>query len=126
MDYQFKRDIYGSPIAKLSMGHEIVGRWLTDELGSSLSKTERLINLIEEIEKGARVSAVQKGADFELHIGPSEVEFELVEQNFESDHDQMNDSFLEQNELNTDQEGCSCGLVDFKQVVLSWKDYIHA
>lgn len=124
MDYQFKRDIYGNPIATLSMEHEIIGRWLTDELSGNASKVQRLLTVIEQIENGQRVSFSQQGTDFELNLGPSEVEFEAIERDYDCDQEQMNASYLEANELNTDMASCSCGLVDFKQVVLSWWEYI--
>lgn len=124
MDYQFKRDIYGNPVAKLSMEHEVIGRWLTDELSGNISKIQQLLTVIEQIENGQRVSFRQQGTDFELNLGPSEVEFEAVERDYDCDQEQMNASYLEANELNTDVAGCCCGLVDFKQVVLSWKEYI--
>ena len=38
MDYEFSFDDDGKPNAVLSMGHEVLGRWLTEELGQNSSK----------------------------------------------------------------------------------------
>ncbi len=94
MDYQFKIDLYGQPIAKFSMGHETIGRWLSDELSSNQNAVRKLIVLITEIENGQTGFREFNGTEFQLTISLSGVQVNPLEGSFDQD-----DFLLEDNNL---------------------------
>ncbi len=119
MDYEFSYDLLGQPIARLSMGHEAIGRWFSEELGSDLQRINELLNIIEEIEL-RKVSQRQLiGAEFELHIDINEVEIFAQTLDFDVAEDLPEDTNLYDEESRS-----GCGLPDFKQALLSWKTFV--
>lgn len=137
MDYQFRHDIYGLPIAKFSMGHESIGQWLSDELGKSQFKTNELINTIIQIENGNVGFKELKGNQLQLTLNLMSVEVELLENEPSNKYYEQEDSDQDYFEHDKDEHGkdehenltncdlkSECGLLDFKQVVLDWLDFI--
>ena len=127
MDYQFRHDIYGLPIAKFSMGHEAIGQWFSDELGKSKIKTNELINIVNQIECGDAGFKEIKGSQLLLTINLMSVEVEALENNF-SDDDFPKDEYSQDNDGNEKLHDCElkaeCGLQDFKLAVVDWLDFI--
>ena len=119
MDYQFKKDLLGQPIAKFSMGHEAVGRWLSDELSNNQPAIQRLIDLIAQIENGNLGYRVFNGAELQLTVSLSGVEVTPLEDEIWGDNSVFQDNNL------YDGESCAeCGLSDFKEVLLSWEEFV--
>ena len=119
MDYQFKRDILGLPIAKFSMGHEAVGRWLTDELAGNKVRILSLIDIIEKIEQSKIGFRELTGSEFQISLSLSGVEINAITTDFD-----LGDFMLEKTHLYQEESFSECGLQDFKQAVLSWLDYV--
>ena len=119
MDYQFKKDYLGQPIAKFSMGHEAIGRWLTDELGSNQKALQSLIDIVTQIEQSLIGFREINGSELQLTVSLNGVEVSLIETGVELD-----DSIDEEDSLYESESFSECGLQDFKQVLLSWFDYI--
>lgn len=119
MDYQFKKDLYGQPIAKFSMGHEAIGRWLSDELSNNQPIIQKLIDLISQIENGRVGFREINGAEFQLSISLSGVEVGPLE----SEHIEDN-SLLQDHNLYEGESIAECGLFDFKEVLLSWQEFV--
>ncbi|GAM72808.1 hypothetical protein JCM19241_2263 [Vibrio ishigakensis] len=47
MEFEFKRG-FGEYSVQTSMGHEIIGRWLQEEIGRDLTKIEQVLDLTEQ------------------------------------------------------------------------------
>ena len=119
MDYQFKKDLYGKPIATFSMGHESIGRWLTEELGCNQRSCDELLKNIALVEQGEVGFREIVGSEFELSISKSGVEVRSIINDFALEDVLLEDAILYQG------ESCSeCGLTDFKDVLIAWVDYI--
>lgn len=119
MDYQFTKDILGHPCAKFSMGHEAIGRWLTDELGDNLQRVQALINTVEQVEQSIIGFREIIGLELVLHLSISGIEIEPVESDVEPD-----EMMIENGELYQSESFSECGLQDFKQALLSWQEYV--
>jgi len=116
MDFQFKRDILGQPIASFSMGHEAIGRWLTDELGSNQTSTLNLIDMVNKIEQSLIGFREMSGSELELTLSLNGVEVSALESDIDL---QDEDSNLYESESFSE-----CGLLDFKQALQSWLEFI--
>ena len=122
MDYQFRHDIYGLPIAKFSMGHEAIGQWLSDELGENRLKTNELINIISQIECGDIGFKEIKGSQLLLSLNLINAEVEALESDYiEDDFTQSSDDI---DQLHDCELKAECGISDFKLAIIDWLDFI--
>ena len=119
MDYQFKKDLFGQPIAKFSMGHEAIGRWLSDELSNNQAAIQHLIDLVTQIESGHVGFREFNGAELHLTVSLTGVEINPLGDDFLED-----DSILQDNSLYEGESVAECGLSDFKEVLLSWREFV--
>lgn len=121
MEFEFTRNtLMGEYYVKCSMGHEIIGRWLQDEIGTNRQKIDQVCALLDEAQ--LRTSKEQKllGTEISLVICEDEV---TVQEN-SLDHD----AELEEQHSEYDYYNCestaSCGLEDFELLIERWKDFI--
>lgn len=121
MEFEFTRNtLMGEYYVKCSMGHEIIGRWLQEEIGINRQKIDQVCALLDEAQ--LRTSKEQKllGTEISLVICEDEV---TVQEN-SLDHD----SELEEQHSEYDYYNCestaSCGLEDFELLMDRWKDFI--
>lgn len=118
MDYEFRRDLYGHYQAELSMGHEALGLWLSEELGTDLVLAKNLLNKIEQLQKTEYWEHYQPGREFMLTMNPEGVEVQaaLLDDSTDEAPDELN---------HYDQESqASCGLDDFRQLLTTWCEFI--
>jgi uncharacterized protein YacL (UPF0231 family) len=115
MDFEYRYNSSGQPVAEFSMGHEAIGRWITDELGASFPKIEQLLAIIEQIESGALVEKSIIGIDLKLSLNYEDVEVNAL---FDSDEE-----LPEETNLSEDESYACCGLPDFKQAVEEWLSF---
>ena len=118
VDYEFKFDGQGRPLAKFSMEHEAIGCWLTDE-SNTLERIDRLLLIVDKLEKREIYQKLIVGGDYELQLFSTEVEFSLL-------NEDSNDDFYLEEELSLYEGRCfaGCGLLDFKQALESWRAFI--
>ncbi len=119
MDYHFTVDDHGRPVAAFTMGHEAIGRWLSEELGSNPQRTEQLLQRIEQLELRQCHRHRQIGSEFQLRIEHDEIEIIALALAAEVD-----DELPEETELFDQQLYAECGLEDFKQLLLAWLAFI--
>lgn len=119
MDYEFSVDEYDRPIAEFSLGHEAIGRWLTEELCDQLQVVDELLTLIQQIELRQIPSHKHTGTLFELQISEDEVEVTAL-----SLKNEMSEELPENTRLYDDEHYAECGLKDFKHAVQAWKAFI--
>lgn len=113
------------PEAKFSMGHEAVGRWLTEELKGNRDSIESLLNTISKVENGEISNESIEGKEFILRIDRDEVEIIALTLDGDicSDSD-IQDDIPEDTNLYNEEMRSECGLPDFKYAVESWLVFI--
>ena len=112
MDYEFRYNSQNLPVAEFSMGHEAIGRWITDELGDSIAKIQELLSVIEQIENAQLAQKTIFGRELTLSLSQEDVEITAA---YDTDEELPEDTSLSEDELTA-----SCGLPDFKQAVEEW------
>ncbi|WP_423839834.1 YacL family protein [Vibrio mytili] len=121
MEYEFIRNtLMGEYYVKCSMGHEIVGRWLQEEIGKDRMKIAQVEALIEQSFCSPSQEHSLLGTEISLMIHGDEV---LVEENTMShDHDiELESEFDFYNAEST----ASCGREDFVTLIEQWKSFLN-
>ena len=129
MDFKFKKNIYGQSTAIFSMEHEVIGRWLNDEIYENQPKISEILILIEKLEQGRIGFKEIIGSEFQLSMSHTGVEIKAL--SLDADYPDFNDNSCESDEpfeygeLYDKESYAECGLLDFKLVLLSWQEYIN-
>ncbi|AMG30213.1 hypothetical protein AL542_07320 [Grimontia hollisae] len=121
MDYEFRRNTLDDSFhAELSMGHEALGRWLMDELGTDHDAIDEVLeNLNRVMQQGGEW--LRPGKVFHLQLTQEEA---LVQANsvMEGGEEEMPDVDLHAYE----EESVSlCGPEDLLSVLEAWQDFIR-
>ena len=121
MDYEFRRNTFDDSFyCEFSMGHEAVGRWLLDEIGTDRQELTDVIGNIEQaIENGKEWHRL--GHSFQLWLSQDEA---LIKANFlhEEDEQALLDEGLHSN---YDQESIAlCGPEDLLAALHAWQDFL--
>lgn len=119
MEYQFSFDIYEKPIAKLSMGHEVIGRWLSDEVSNNQQTINQILDIISQLERAKIFTRRMAGKDFEISFNQHDVE--ITTQCFGSE---FADALPEDTHIYEQESYAECGLQDFKQLLTDWQRFI--
>ncbi len=115
MDYDIYRDIYGCQQVRLSMGHEALGLWLTEEVGTDQGLISELLARVEQLKNSECWESHQQGREFVMTMTPDGVE---VRATLLDGHDDE----VAEGLSHYDQESeCSCGLDDFAQLLEAWQ-----
>ncbi|MHC6526349.1 YacL family protein [Vibrio proteolyticus] len=121
MDFVFKKNaLDGSYYCQCSMGHEIVGRWLQEEIGHEMARIEQVMALVAQARTAPGGEHRLLGREISLLISADEV---IIEANALA----LSDSEVvpEEFELyDSESVGC-CGLEDFEQLIRQWQAFIH-
>ncbi|WP_409421093.1 YacL family protein [Pseudaeromonas sp. ZJS20] len=119
MEYEFIRDTQGRLKAKVAMGQEVFGRWLSEELGADLPRLEALLADIAALEAGEKEQVSHYGQAFSLHLESEEVELVDNALRFEFDEELEPDlSYYDEESLG------GCGLVDFALLLRAWQQFV--
>ena len=121
MDYEFKKNMFdGQYLCRCSMGHEIIGRWLQEEIGTDSIKINRVFELIEQ----AKIHSVQEhkllGREVTMLICGDEV---MVQENTLT-HPIAADDLEELAVYDCESAGC-CGIEDFEQLMMQWREFVN-
>ncbi|MCC4799602.1 hypothetical protein BCT30_23180 [Enterovibrio norvegicus] len=121
MDYEFRRNTLDDSFhAELSMGHEALGRWLVDELGTDHSEIDNVLrNLQDVMQQGGEWN--RPGKVFHLQLTQEEA---LVQANalLEGTDEEM----PEQDFHAYEEESVSlCGPEDLMVLLEAWQDFIR-
>lgn len=120
MEFEFVRNtLMGEYYVKCSMGHEIVGRWLQEEIGKDEQKIAQVEQLIDQALSAPQQEHTLLGKEITLSILGDEV---MVQENV----------LLHGEELDADSEydfydcesTASCGLEDFSLAIEQWKRFL--
>ena len=121
MEFEFIRNtLMGKYYVKPSMGHEILGRWLEEEIGKDKQKIQKIEQLLQAVEQSPLLEHRFMGCEISLIIQGDEV---VAEENVLG-HGEV---ILEDSELNYyDSESiASCGLDDFVSLLKQWKAFLQ-
>ncbi len=119
MDYELQRDIYGRPQAQLSMGHEALGLWLSEEVGSEQRLITTLLEKVQQLQNQTCWEYQHPGREFMLTMTPEGIEVRAALL------DEVEDETIE-GLGHYDQESVShCGLDDFRQLLEAWKAFAN-
>ncbi len=119
MDFEFKKNtLDGSYHVVFSSGHEAIGHWLLEELGSDLVKLDQLMRQI-----GAQKENLQEwrllGREWSLFIEQNEVHI-TANHLLNLENEDLDDDLSAYDE----ESESWCGLEDFEQVLHSWRAFI--
>ena len=117
MDYEFRCNLYGRFEAVFSMGHEALGLWVSEELGADQVMISTLLNKVDELQNKQCWEHQQTGREFTLTMNPDgiEVRAALLDDVGDEAPDELS---------HYDQESqASCGLDDFRQLLVSWREF---
>ncbi|MBY5922418.1 YacL family protein [Ferrimonas balearica] len=118
MEYEFRRELGGQPLVLMSMGHEALGRYLTEECQEA-EALMRLRNALAQIRHGQCREWVLNGAEQSLLITVDAVQVR--------DHalGQMNGVDMDPDLDYYDAESeAVCGLEDFELLLDSWQAFL--
>ncbi len=118
MDYEFRRNPYGRYQADFSMGYEALGLWFSEELGGDHAMIACLLDELEQLINKQRWEYRHAGREFVLSMNQEGVEVHAAL--LGGTDDEVPDELS-----HYDQESkASCGLNDFRLVLLAWKEFV--
>lgn len=123
MEYEFRRDIItGNASAQFSYEHQAFGPWLEVEVGQSEVTLAQLLQKIELVVSKKEQELVLIGKEYSVTISLNDVVI-----NANASMNDLNEvpENLSSDELNMDENtSASCGIDDFRTLLLSWADFI--
>jgi uncharacterized protein YacL (UPF0231 family) len=121
MEYEFQRNTStGELLAEFSMGQEVIGFWLIEELGKSSDKYEALCQVISKLQRNQLKEWRIAGKALSIELDRDEVRI------FSNELDSVEVVELEDAMSLYDGESeAFCGLEDFNGVLNSWHDFIN-
>ncbi len=119
MDYDFTFDEYDKPVAEFSMGHEAIGTWFSQELGSNQQRIDELIDIIDQLVHHRIQQRLIEGTEYQLRLNQEDVEVVALSLGLEVDEELPEDTHLYDAESYAE-----CGLEDFQEALVSWHEFI--
>ncbi|NVD05713.1 UPF0231 family protein [Vibrio sp. JPW-9-11-11] len=120
MEFEFIRNtLMGEYYVKSSMGHEIVGRWLQEEVSKDWHKIEQVEGLIQAARSHPQQEHLLEGTEISLNIQGDEV---VVQENVLAHGQQLETD----NEFDfyDSESTASCGIEDFELLIEQWKTFL--
>ncbi len=118
MEYQFIKDPISGYCAQVSEGHQLVARWLNEELSVDPIKAH-FDELIEQY-LSTRQPQRLTGIELDIIVADDEVRFEahLI-------HQQVDLSCYQEDQLECEEQGlvAECGLIDLLDLLVGWFDF---
>lgn len=120
MEFEFIRNtLMGEYYVKSSMGHEIVGRWLQEEIGKDWDKIAQVEQLTDQARLEPQKEHLLLGTEISVNIQGDEV---IVQENVLAHGDEMDaDSEFD---FYDSESTASCGLEDFEIMLEQWKEFL--
>lgn len=119
MEYQFVRGLTGEYKVICSMDHEVVGRWLEQEVYTDKARIEKLLEAIKQIKAGAGEEFLFTGKEISVSLQQGDV---IIEENALHSSDELDDSEFD---FYNSESTAECGLEDFEQLLVSWQKFIR-
>lgn len=122
MDYRFFYNERQIPTARLSMDHEALGLWLSDELGSDKEQLHHILQVISQLENGERREFEWQGRDFLLYLTRDDAEVTALTLLQEYSREELEGEDLD---FYDSESRAACGLEDFKDLLLEWQEFLE-
>lgn len=118
MEYEFIRNtLMREYYVKCTMGHEVLARWLQEEIGKDKDKIQQVIELIDLAKQNPTRQYRHLGK--ETHILIEDHEVHTQENGLDQEVELIEDFNLYDSESSS-----VCGLIDFESLVVNWLDFI--
>ncbi|MCA2014923.1 YacL family protein [Vibrio tritonius] len=120
MDFEFtKNTLLGEYYVKCSMEHQIVARWLQEEIGKDCTKIDQILDLIEKAHQFSAKELQWHGKEISLVLTGQEV---TVQENTQLSgiEEQLEEDFS----LYESESYAQCGLEDFESLLLQWREFV--
>ncbi|MFY9178670.1 MAG: YacL family protein [Venatoribacter sp.] len=121
MDYRFFFNERQIPQAELSMDHEAIGTWLSEELGNNPEKLSEILTAINAILAQKQREYRWQGHEFLLLLDREDAQITALSLLQEYQLEELEDESLE---LYDAELRAQCGLEDFHELLLEWQDFI--
>ncbi|CAH0534386.1 hypothetical protein VST7929_02317 [Vibrio stylophorae] len=119
MEYEFRHSTFdGGYRAQFSMGHELVGRWLIDEIACSPIAVQQIITALMQAAE-ADQPWQRLGHEIDLHFEAGEVSLTAHHLHHEQELPEEVDNFYDAESY------ALCGIEDFIEMMQSWLAFIE-
>ncbi|AOW83430.1 YacL family protein [Vibrio mimicus] len=121
MEFEFiKNTLLGEYAVKCSMEHQIVGRWLQEEIGQDQAKINQVLALIEQAVKSPAQEFLWTGREISLMVQGDEVQVQDNVLSYDAEHELESDFFLYDSE-----SVAACGREDFIALLTQWQNFVQ-
>ncbi|MDP4492130.1 YacL family protein [Vibrio sp. AH4] len=121
MEFEFiKNTLLGEYSVRCSMEHQIVGRWLQEEIGQDQAKLHQVFALIEQAEHSPAQEFLWTGREISLLVQGDEITIQDNALAYESEHELETDFSLYDSE-----SVAACGREDFMALLNQWQSFVH-
>ncbi|WP_428771407.1 YacL family protein [Vibrio sp.] len=121
MEFEFIRiSLTGEFRVKCSMGHEVVARWLEEEIALDTAKLDRLEAMIAAAKSVLASSQQLLGTEYSMQINADEVLVQANAMALDSE-----ESLEEDWQLYDSESIASCGLEDFQALISQWREFVN-
>ncbi|MFG0605070.1 YacL family protein [Vibrio mimicus] len=120
MEFEFiKNTLLGEYSVRCSMEHQIVGRWLQEEIGQDQVKLKQVLALIEQAEQSPAQEFLWTGREISLLIHGDEITVQDNALAYETEHELETDFSLYDSE-----SIAACGREDFVALLTQWQSFV--
>lgn len=120
MEFEFVRNtLMGEYYVKCSMGHEIVGRWLQEDIGKNQESIQQVLDLIEQAKQHPSKEFKLSGREISLSIQQFDV---LVEEHVLTQEQELDS---EEFDFYNSESTATCGLEDFHSLIEQWQEFVQ-
>lgn len=121
MEFEFiKNTLLGEYSVRCSMEHQIVGRWLQEEVGQDPAKINQVLALIEQAEQYPAQEWVWAGREISLMVQGDEITVQDNALAYDAEHELESDFFLYDSE-----SLAACGREDFLALLTGWQRFVQ-
>ncbi len=122
MEYDFIHDaVTGNAKAKFSFEHQIIGPWLEVEIGQSTDKLTQILTAIDNVASRKTQEVLISGHEYSVLVNGDDV---TIQANAALNGVEQLPEELSSDDMSFDnQEGASCGIDDFRTLLLSWAKF---
>lgn len=122
MEYEFITDaVTGDAKAKFSFEHQIIGPWLEVEIGQCTEKLTRVLTAIDNIESKRAQEVLITGHEYSVLVNGDDVKIQANA--LLNGEEQLPEELTSDDMTFDNQEGSSCGIDDFRTLLLSWAKF---
>ncbi|MDE1514766.1 MULTISPECIES: YacL family protein [Vibrio] len=122
MEFEFiKNTLLGEYAVRCSMDHQIVGRWLQEEIGQDQGKLKQIFALIEQAADSPSQEWLWTGREISLMVQGDEITVQDNALAYDTEHELESDFFLYDSE-----SIATCGREDFLALLTQWQSFIQS